>query len=387
MSTIAKLLDAFAYYIGNGGYYEKASAKHLSRAVSDFAANKGSANYTYMGALCGCNPGAWCAMMVSTAVYEACGNDREAARKAMWGRWPHYNCGTIADDAKALGLFHWSWYGLNKKGKSGEAYTPKAGDVIVFTDAWKTRDHTGVVYAADGSYVYTYEGNSGNMARKRKYPLTSAYIYGYATPLLSDAGEEKPEDMSGIAQFQRWLGVEDDGVYGSVTKAAAVKAHQRAVNARYGLKIGVDGDWGPETYYSTEKVQDGDTGDDVTVWQGLLYCLGYDPGGLDGDFGANTLAATVKLQEELGLNATGIADAYTWARALGETRPEHTALKYGSSGAEVRYLQKRLWAHGFVIAIDGGFGSKTLDDVEDFQSQNGLDVTGVVDAATWEKLD
>ena len=67
MGKIQDVLAAFAYYIGNGGYYEKASAKNLGREVSDFAANKGSGNYTYMGKLCGCNPGAWCAMMVSTA--------------------------------------------------------------------------------------------------------------------------------------------------------------------------------------------------------------------------------------------------------------------------------------------------------------------------------
>lgn len=379
------VIRAFLYYIENGGYHEKASAKNLSRAVSDFAANKGSANYTYMGKLCGCNPGAWCAMMVSTVVYEACGSDKAAAKAALWGRWPHYNCGTIADDAKTKGLFHWSWYGLNKKGKSGGAYTPRAGDVIVFTDAWKTRDHTGIVYAVDGGYVYTYEGNSGNMARKRSYPLTSAYIYGYATLNMEAAGETA--EPGGIVRFQRWLGVDDDGVYGPVTKAAAVKAHQRAVNAQYGVGIAEDGDWGPETYYATQKVQQGDTGDDVYVWQGLLYCLGYDPVGLDGDFGRNTLAATVALQEDMGLTATGVADAYTWAKAFGEGRPEHTERKNGDTGAEVAYLQRKLWAQGFVIEIDGAFGSRTEDDVKDFQSMNGLDVTGVVDAATWDKLE
>jgi hypothetical protein len=39
MATIQDILDAFSYYIGNGGYYEKASAKNLRREVSDFAAN------------------------------------------------------------------------------------------------------------------------------------------------------------------------------------------------------------------------------------------------------------------------------------------------------------------------------------------------------------
>ena len=386
MSTVEDVLSAFAYYIGSGGYCEKASAKNLSREIADFAANKGSGNYTYMGKLCGCNPGAWCAMMVSTAVYEACGGDKTAARAALWGRWPHYNCGTIADDARARGRFHWSWYGLNRKGKSGTAYTPKPGDVIVFTDAWKTRDHTGVVYAADGSYVYTYEGNSGNMARKRSYPLTSAYIYGYATPDM-EASAGSGEGGSAIAQFQRWLGVDDDGVYGPVTKAAAIRAHQRAVNAQYGLSIAVDGVWGPETYYATGKVQQGDDGDDVTVWQGLLYCLGLDPVGLDGDFGQNTLAATVKLQEALGLSAGGVADPYTWARAFGHTRPAHTLLRRGSRGMEVRYLQKLLNARGYTLQTDGIFGPLTEQAVRLYQAEEALEADGVVGPLTWARIE
>lgn len=386
MNTTEDVLAAFVYYAGSGGYYEKAGPKNLSRAVSDFAANRGSANYTYMGALCGMNPAPWCAMMVSTAVYEACGSERAGAKTAMWGRWPHYNCGTVADDAKAAGRFYWSWYGRNKKGKSGPAYTPRAGDVIVFTDAWKTRDHTGLVYAADSANVYTYEGNSGNMVRKRSYPLTSAYIYGYCRLALEEGGTAA-ETESGVARFQRWLGVTADGIYGPVTKAAAIKAHQTAVNRTYGLAIAEDGIWGPETYYATEKVQQGDEGDDVTVWQGVLYGLGYDPVGLDGGFGPNTLAATVKLQEDRGLSPGGVADRYTWAVAFGGTRPDHTLLRRGSRGAEVRYLQRLLNARGYALATDGVFGPLTEQTVRLYQAEENIEVDGIVGPETWGRLE
>ncbi len=378
----SEVLNAFSYYIGNGGYYEKASAKNLTREISDFAANKGSGNYTYMGRLCGCNPGAWCAMMVSTAVYEACGCDREAARAAMWGRWPHYNCGTIFDDPAAKGMAHYSRYGIEKKGKPGPVYTPKPGDVIVFTDAWKTRDHTGMVYAVDDTTVYTYEGNSGNMARRRSYPLTSAYIYGYAELFLEDAGEDSP-----LRRFQTWLQVAADGEYGPVTKAAAIKAHQRALNQTYGLALRVDGIWGPETYYATENVQSGDEGADVTVWQGLLYARGYDPVGLDGAFGKNTLAATVAFQKAEGLNPSGIADRYTWARILGENRPEHTLLRKGSRGGEARYLQRKLTMAGYTLETDGVFGNITEQTVKLYQKENGLEPDGVVGPMTWKTLE
>lgn len=386
--TVRDVLDAFAYYIGNGGYYEKASAKNLGRATADFAANRGSGNYTYMGKLCGCNPGAWCAMMVSTAVYEACGSDRSTAKETMWGRWPHYNCGTIFDDAMARGRAYYSWYGRNKKGKTGAVYTPKAGDVIVFTDAWKTRDHTGMVYAVDHDTVYTYEGNSGNMARKRSYPLTSAYIYGYVQLELDGAGETDTTPVgSSVKAFQKWLGVAADGVYGPVTKAAAVSAHQRAVNHRYGLDIAVDGVWGPETYYATRSVQQGDEGDDVTVWQGLLCCRGFDPVGLDGNFGKNTRTATEKFQTFTGLNATGVADRYTWARAFGYTRPAHTVLRRGSTGPEVEYLQRLLSQNGFDLEQDGVFGPITELAVLQYQGEKGLETDGVVGPLTWAAIE
>lgn len=146
--------------------------------------------------------------------------------------------------------------------------------MVIFTDAWKTRDHTGIIYAVDKDYIYTYEGNSGNMARKRSYPIKSAYIYGYAELDLGASAER--EDASGIARFQRWLGVEDDGVYGPITKAAAIKAHQKAVNEQYGLSIAEDGDWGSETYYATRNVQRDDWGD------GSPYTCGTDhPGDRD----------------------------------------------------------------------------------------------------------
>ncbi len=385
MANINDILSDFRYYTENGGYYEKATgdARYLTRDVENFSKNKGSGNYTWAGVVCGLNPGEWCAMMVSTAVYEALGS-RAAAKSAMWGRWPHYNCGTLADDAAAQGAFHYSWYGLNRKGKSGAAYTPRVGDVIIFTNAWKTRDHTGMVYAVDGSNVYYYEGNGGNMARKNSRALTSAYIYGYSTLLnVSDESGGSVKDEN-IAQFQKWLGftgAEVDGEYGPKTRAAALRRHQSAVGAE------ADGEWGPETYYATRERGEGDTGDDVTVWQGLLYCRGLDPKGLDGDWGRNTTAATEQFQKQAGLTPNGNADRYTWARMFDAARPAHTLLKKGAKGAEVKYLQELLVQQGFVLALTGVYDEATVDDVTDFQKMHGLEPDGECGTLTWAAIE
>lgn len=386
MATIDDIVSGFRYYTENGGYYEKASddARYLTRDVANFAANKGSANYSWAGVVCGLNPAEWCAMMVSTAVYEALGS-RTEAKRAMWGRWPQYNCGTMADDAKAAGCFHWSWYGLNRKGKSGAAYTPKAGDVVIFTNAWKTRDHTGMVYAVDGENVYFYEGNAGNKARRNARALTSAYIYGYAALVLSGGATQstqvKDETM---AAFQKWLGLSGgdvDGEFGPRTKAAALKKHQTLVGAA------ADGEWGPETYYATRTLGAGDEGDDVMVWQGLLYGSGCDPKGLDGAWGANTTAATETFQSGKGLAPNGNADRYTWAKMFGAARPAHSLLKKGAQGAQVKYLQELLVQHGFVLALTGVYDDATVDDVADFQKMQGLEPDGECGPLTWAAIE
>ncbi len=382
MASANDLLDAFAYYIDHGGYIEKKDGdpRYLTRAVENFHKNDGDGNWTYMGVVCGVNPGAWCAMMVSTAVYEGCGSDVSSAKRTMWGVWPYTTCNQVWDAAPAEKK-HWSAWQLTQNGRSGTLYTPQPGDVIIFSDNGSTRTHTGMVYAADSSIVYTYEGNSGNMARKRSYSLGSAYIYGYVT--LNLAAGASP----GIERFQRWLGVTSDGEYGPVTKRAAIQAHQRYLNAAYGVGLAEDGEWGPETYYATRSLRAGDDSDDVYVWQGMLYCAGADPQMFDGAFGAYTRAATEDYQTGAGLHPTGVADRYTWARMFGAGRPSHTLLRRGDRGAEVRYLQELLMYAGYPVATDGDFGPATEAAVKEFQAASGLVPDGEVGPLTWQALE
>ncbi len=72
----------------------------------------------------------------------------------------------------------------------GGNYTPKKGDIILFT--WSSNpnqfnpndfstgfSHIGIVTGADDTYVYTIEGNTSNMVAERKYKLDSRDIDGY----------------------------------------------------------------------------------------------------------------------------------------------------------------------------------------------------------------
>lgn len=66
----------------------------------------------------------------------------------------------------------------------------------------------------------------------------------------------------------------------------------------------------------------------------------------------------------------------------------HSTLRSGSRGGEVKTLQTMLNAvSGAGLAVDGGFGSKTLAAVKSFQRSKGLAVDGVVGTKTWAALE
>lgn len=71
------------------------------------------------------------------------------------------------------------------------AYVPKSGDII-FID-WNPgandgADHVGIVASFDGSTVYTIEGNWLDSVSRMSYPVNSAKIYGYGTPMYPEKG-------------------------------------------------------------------------------------------------------------------------------------------------------------------------------------------------------
>lgn len=279
---ISDILRAFQYYIDNGGYYEKANGtkKYLTREISNFAANKGSANYTYMGELCGINPGAWCAMMVSTAVHDGAFFSKENAKKALWGLWPYSRVRDLwnaaPDNRKYFGYYQRWTKGRGER----KDYPPQPGYVIIFTDdKGTTLTHVGMVYAVDNTYVYTYEGNTSNMARKRSYRIDSAYIFGYVELNVDYDVEE---------------GVETVEKYGS---EITVKVYE--------LSKGCAGElverW--QTIMNELKCTD-DSGSELVI---------------DGEFGVRTQQATKRFQKRVftGENAcTGVVNDLTWQEAL-----------------------------------------------------------------------
>lgn len=61
-------------------------------------------------------------------------------------------------------------------------------------------------------------------------------------------------------------------------------------------------------------------------------------------------------------------------------------LRKGSSGSEVRDLQRLLNNYGYGLDVDGIFGDKTYNAVTQYQKKNGLGVDGIVGDQTWGSL-
>jgi hypothetical protein len=252
------------------------------------------------------------------------------------------------------------WYAMRKAGSnllsgcSNPAYVPtirafmdskgwrvkdnasaQAGDIFVYG----SDQHVGFVYAPySGNAVITLEGNSTVYATlaqakastagsgsfegigyKKRY-LNSSYkvyrpTYDGATTTTNTG------DNTHIRQFQRWLntnyqtGLTVDGSFGRLTRVAAVKALQTYLNSSCQAELAVDGSYGPLTaaWLRKNSAIKGSCGDIVYILQGLLYCRGYDPGGFDGIFGANTVTEVKKFQTDKSLTVDGEAGADTFS--------------------------------------------------------------------------
>lgn len=134
----------------------------------------------------------------------------------------------------------------------------------------------------------------------------------------------------------------------------------------------------------------------VTRVQTRLRELGYYERKPDGQYGPLTRAALERFQGDSQLPVTGLMDEQT-GRALFDLQAAQTDatatndLRRGANGPEVERLQDQLVALGHLTAAEkntgpGVFGRRTENALKSFQQRNGLEPTGVLDAATYRKL-
>jgi peptidoglycan hydrolase-like protein with peptidoglycan-binding domain len=128
-------------------------------------------------------------------------------------------------------------------------------------------------------------------------------------------------------------------------------------------------------------IRKGSTGAAVKLAQKRLVMRWYDPGPIDGKFGAKTEKAVKMYQGDRLLSNDGIVGPKTWARL------DPATVKKGSSGDAVRLAQQLLTDYGYEPGpVDGAFGTKTEKAVKQFQTDFGLTVDGIVGPKSWAML-
>lgn len=153
------------------------------------------------------------------------------------------------------------------------------------------------------------------------------------------------------------------------SKGPEVEQLQKDLNA-LGFTIGVDGIFGEDTLSGVEQLQ---------------WMFGYTVDGIVGE-GTQKLIAAQKANGWNGGTREGLLSAL---KAQGKSDGNKVigvelkhALKPGSKGADVAYLQRRLRALGFDAPLSGAFDDKTTAVVKELQTAWGYDVDGIVGNGT-----
>lgn len=97
-------------------------------------------------------------------------------------------CGCIKSGICPRSALVDDWIAFYKKQHrwTGRNYIPHSGDFVVFD--WEgdgQPDHIGIVESCDGKTVFTIEGNSRDVCRRKSYARGSGLIYGYGCPNYS----------------------------------------------------------------------------------------------------------------------------------------------------------------------------------------------------------
>ena len=153
-------------------------------------------------------------------------------------------------------------------------------------------------------------------------------------------------------------------------KGTEVSALQTKLS-QLGFPLKADGIFGPDT---------------KTVVEELQLIFGYDADGMVGDATHKLIDSQIGYGFRVdksdaikrGLEAQG---KKTDKGALAGAELTH-ALKPGSAGTAVNYLQRRLNVLGYQLPVDGKFGPQTEQTVKKLQAAFNYDIDGIVGAAT-----
>lgn len=193
-----------------------------------------------------------------------------------------------------------------------------------------------------------------------------------------------------VLDAQKWLNktygdnnyyepIEENGRTGNVVMEALITGLQ----IELGLN-NITGYFGSQTAdaYNANKVShgDGDSSNNIIkILQHALYCKGYNPTGVTGYFGDNTLKAVQKVQRDAGYTDDMIDDSLN-AKVFKEILSCDALILVAGGDSKIQNIQRKL-NHDYgslfdIIPCDGRYGSMTAKAlIYAFQKEGGLSVS------------
>ena len=254
-----------------------------------------------------------------------------------------------------------------------------------------------------GVYTTLQLGSSGDRVRVLQRALTAL---GF-NPGTAD-GNFGTGTETAVKAFQATVGLTADGKAGKNTLSKLETYFDAQGNLISGPIVTA-----PPAYQQPSRtLRYGMAGEDVRYTQQRLAVLGYFVDTADGQFDSGMLTAVKAFQRKNKLDMDGTVGPQTISALFSDdaihadaeiiqppTQPPtptpaptddvvlYRTLRYGNSGEDVAYVQRRLIELGYLSGTaDGQFGSVTLAAVKAFQRANGLTTDGVAGTKTYGVL-
>lgn len=298
--------------------------------------------------------------------------------------WPTYQRGAVNPNVSLIKAFlkDRGYY----SGTLGQFFTLATRSAVIDFQSANGLAATGVVDSAtwESLLLTISQGSAGNSVRVLQSWLR--HIHGYtATPI--NGNFDAATDAS-VRAYQQANGLTVDGIVGSQTWSTlacyndppplptpAPTATPTPAPAPTPTPTPP-----PAACWPIHSTTFNSVGPNVYAIQYLLRHHGYILT-VDGIYGSGTAGAVQSFQTANGLSADGVIGPQTWPVLV-------VSVQQGNYGNDAVFAVQHLlvFQWGYSLVIDGDFGPATQAAVVDFQSQQGLPATGVVDTATWSAL-
>ena len=269
-----------------------------------------------------------------------------------------------------------------------------------------------------GDYPDSYPGTPIKVGDTGKYPTVIQISLNRISsnypkiPKLTIDGRYGEKTAEAVRTFQEIFNLEPTGI---VDKETWYRIARIYVSVKKLSELNSEGIRLEEiSKQFPEPLSLGSRGESVRVLQFFLsYAAAFNDfvslPSFNGEFDEQTRQSVISFQQYKGLEQTGIVDEETWNdiyadyRAIVEALPQYASdiitqtypgieLRQGMSGESIRAIQEYLnyialfFRAVNTVAPTGFFGPATTNSVRNFQREFGLDVTGIVNEETWNRI-